>query len=61
MTVDLMTESGSPAGGLTLVKRFFEDNDDGYGRKVELTELKALTVEDKGELVSMVKKELDIN
>lgn len=61
MTVNLMTESGKPAGGLTLVKRFFEDDDDGYGRKVELNELKALSVEDKQELVLMVEKELGVN
>lgn len=61
MTVNLLTESGSPAGGLTLAKRFFEDNDDGYGRKVELNELKALTVEDKQELVLLVEKELGVN
>ena len=61
MTVNLLTESGSPAGGLTLVKRFFEDNDDGYGRKVELNELKALSVTDKQELILMVENELGAN
>ncbi|GAH36202.1 unnamed protein product [marine sediment metagenome] len=40
---------------LTLIKRFFEKGE--HGRKVTLDELKALSKEDREELVELVKKE----
>jgi len=57
--MDIYAQDGvTVASGMTLVKRFFEDGK--HGRKVELAELKALTMDDKAELVTLVKEELGI-
>ena len=45
----------APVSGLTLVKRFFEEGK--HGRKVILEELKALSSEDRKELIELVEQE----
>ena len=37
------------------IKTFFEDNTDGFGRKVTIEEFKALSNEDKSDFVNMLR------
>lgn len=36
------------------IKTYFEDDSDGFGRKVELAELKALTAKDRDDMVELL-------
>lgn len=49
-----VNEGRNVAGVLPTVKRFMEDNEDGYGRRVTMEELKALSDKDRADFKQML-------